>query len=265
MHLHAGAAVVAATMLLALPSTTIAGGEWPDGPNKKWFQSLQRPDNDKHPERQLDSKSLSCWGIADTVKTKFKVEAGDEKYPEDRRYAWLKEQWVDPARKDRPRSRARRAALSLPAGRYDPVLCNNYCRSTHLWISEAGRGCIPARSPHWRQFRTSRLPTPTYMYRGLRSRGPSGCASPFVKRKSIRSLTSIERSCTMKRLVIASFVIGVLAVPVQALAQQAPAGSPAPFNGLVWDPPAQEYVVSGATNQPSATNHPRRHHSRSST
>jgi|SRR4051812_25372244 hypothetical protein len=33
-------------------------------------------------------------GIADTVKTKFKVEPGDERYPEDRWYAWLKDDWV---------------------------------------------------------------------------------------------------------------------------------------------------------------------------
>ena len=55
---------------------------------------LQRPDNHLNPHRQLDSKSLFCCGIADTVKTKFKVEAGNERYPEDRWYAWLKEQWV---------------------------------------------------------------------------------------------------------------------------------------------------------------------------
>jgi hypothetical protein len=69
----------------------------------------------------------------------------------------------------------------------------------------------------------------------------------------------------MKRLAIVSFVIGVLAAPVQALAQQAPAGSPEPFNGLVWDPPVQEYVVPGPTVQPSPTHHLRRHHGRSAT
>jgi hypothetical protein len=69
----------------------------------------------------------------------------------------------------------------------------------------------------------------------------------------------------MKRLAIVGFVIGVLAAPVQALAQQAPAGSPEPFNGLVWDPPAQEYLVPGATNHPYATDHPRGRHSRSGT
>jgi hypothetical protein len=42
MHLLAVAAVVAAAMSLALPPQAIAGGEWPDGPNKEWFQGLQR-------------------------------------------------------------------------------------------------------------------------------------------------------------------------------------------------------------------------------
>jgi hypothetical protein len=85
-----------ATILVALcfvcPSASYAGGEWPDGPNKSWFQQLQRPDNDKNPHR--DARSRSCCGIADTVKTKFKVEPGDERYPEDRWYAWLKDEWT---------------------------------------------------------------------------------------------------------------------------------------------------------------------------
>jgi hypothetical protein len=40
------AAGVAAMALLLLPSELRAGEEWPDGPNKNWFQNLQRPDND---------------------------------------------------------------------------------------------------------------------------------------------------------------------------------------------------------------------------
>ncbi len=93
MH-RAIAAAMAATTLLALPTSLLAGGEWPDGPNRIWFENLRRPDNHLHPERQLDSKSLFCCGIADTVKTKFKVEPGDHRYPEDRWYAWLNDQWT---------------------------------------------------------------------------------------------------------------------------------------------------------------------------
>src|SRR5205823_1951242 len=49
--------------------------------------------NAKHPYR--DEKSLFCCGVADTVKTKFKVEPGDERYPEDRWYAWIKDEWLE--------------------------------------------------------------------------------------------------------------------------------------------------------------------------
>ena len=88
------AAVFVACNGLTFPSNLLAGSEWPDGPNKAWLEKLERPDNHLNPHRQLDPKSLFCCGIADTVKTKFKVEAGNERYPEDRWYAWLKEQWV---------------------------------------------------------------------------------------------------------------------------------------------------------------------------
>lgn len=47
----------------------------------------------------------------------------------------------------------------------------------------------------------------------------------------------------MTRLAILSLIIGLLVAPMQALAQQAPAGSPPSFNGLVWDPPVQNYGV----------------------
>jgi hypothetical protein len=84
----------AALVASVLSSAAFPRGEWPDGPNKQWFESLQRPDNDKHPERQIDPKSLSCCGVGDTVQTKFKVENTGGQYPEDVWYAWLKESWV---------------------------------------------------------------------------------------------------------------------------------------------------------------------------
>jgi hypothetical protein len=87
-------AALAAMVLLALSpaSVVLAGGEWPEGPNTAFFKNLQRPDNDMHPYR--DGKSRFCCGIADTVKTKFKVEIGNAKYPEDTWYAWLDDQWT---------------------------------------------------------------------------------------------------------------------------------------------------------------------------
>jgi len=58
MRLTLAAAALAAALSTAVPAH--AGGEWPDGPNQ----------------------------------TQFKVEPGNEKYPEDVWYAWLKDQWV---------------------------------------------------------------------------------------------------------------------------------------------------------------------------
>jgi hypothetical protein len=91
MHLRSTAAALAAGIAFGVPPDVSAGGEWPAGPNHAWFENLQRPDNDKNPQR--DKKSRFCCGVADTVKTKFKVEPGDEKYPEDRWYAWIKGEW----------------------------------------------------------------------------------------------------------------------------------------------------------------------------
>ena len=87
------AAATAAVFSFACIATTAFGrGEWPDGPNKAWFESLQRPDNHLNPQR--DAKSRSCCGVADTVKTQFRVELGDSKYPDDRWYAWFNETWI---------------------------------------------------------------------------------------------------------------------------------------------------------------------------
>ena len=43
------AAILVASVNLVLSTELLAGGDWPDGPNKHWFQGLKRPDNAKHP------------------------------------------------------------------------------------------------------------------------------------------------------------------------------------------------------------------------
>ena len=105
----------------------VAGKEWPDGPNKKWLESLERPDNGKHPERQLDPKSLSCCGVGDTVKTKFKVEnQATNAIPKIVWYAWLKDEWVRvPPEKIVPDFAPDGRALSVSARR---VRSNASCR-----------------------------------------------------------------------------------------------------------------------------------------
>ena len=67
--------------------------QWPDGPLKRFFQHLQRPDNHLRP--QYDENQLtSCCGASDVVDTKFKVEPGNGPDPEDTWYALLKGKWV---------------------------------------------------------------------------------------------------------------------------------------------------------------------------
>jgi hypothetical protein len=66
--------------------------EWPDGPNKRFFKGLQRPDN--HLRQWDDNQPVTCCGEADMVKTRFKVEAGNGFHPNDIWYAWLEEKWV---------------------------------------------------------------------------------------------------------------------------------------------------------------------------
>jgi hypothetical protein len=54
----------------------------------------------------------------------------------------------------------------------------------------------------------------------------------------------------MKYLAVLSFVIGLLAVPIQAQAQQHLLGAPESWNGLVWDPPTQGYAAREAAKYP---------------
>ncbi|MGA9336916.1 MAG: hypothetical protein WBV66_04530 [Pseudolabrys sp.] len=79
---------VTAPLAAALLSAAVAhaGDAWPDGPNKRFFESLQRPDNYKRPDQ--DEHIKSCCDTGDVVKTKFKVEASNSAYPEDSWFAW---------------------------------------------------------------------------------------------------------------------------------------------------------------------------------
>ena len=69
-------ALLAAAISLVFSTAGLTHSDWPEGPHKEWLQNLHRPDNDAHPSRKFDHKSLFCCGAADVVKTKFKVETG---------------------------------------------------------------------------------------------------------------------------------------------------------------------------------------------
>jgi hypothetical protein len=61
-------AALAAGVFLGLQTIGLAH----DGPHRAWLERLMRPDNDRHPERQHDRKSLFCCGEADIVKPNSK-------------------------------------------------------------------------------------------------------------------------------------------------------------------------------------------------
>jgi hypothetical protein len=86
------AALLTGALAIMGAQSACAHSEWPDGPHKEWFQSLQRPDNHLNPRR--DEKSRYCCGMADVVDTKFKVESSGGAYPQDTWYAWLNGSWV---------------------------------------------------------------------------------------------------------------------------------------------------------------------------
>jgi hypothetical protein len=88
----AGLASDVPDLVPAWPETKPPKREWRDGPIKDYLHHLQRPDNGKHPER--DKYARSCCDAGDTVKTKFMVEPGGGRRPDDRWYAWLNEKWV---------------------------------------------------------------------------------------------------------------------------------------------------------------------------
>jgi hypothetical protein len=86
-------ALLAAAISLVFSTTGLTHEDWPEGPHKRWIESLQRPDNYKNPQR--DKLTRSCCGAGDVVKTKFRVWRDSHvRYPEDRWYAWLNDTWV---------------------------------------------------------------------------------------------------------------------------------------------------------------------------
>jgi len=60
--------------LILAPALAFAH-DWPDGPNKEFFQSLRRPDA----WHGLSDFDRSCCGPGDIGKTKFKVAPGTER------------------------------------------------------------------------------------------------------------------------------------------------------------------------------------------
>ena len=124
-------AVLAAAISVVFSTTGLPHGDWPDGPHKLWIESLQRPDNQKNPQR--DELTRSCCGAGDVVKTRFRVLRDDNAlYPEDRWYAWLNETWVlippDKILPDyAPDSQAYLFVWAVRLGEFDPLSDDIVC------------------------------------------------------------------------------------------------------------------------------------------
>ena len=59
MSFRLDAAALAACISIAFSTVAFPRGEWPDSPNRAWFENLQRPDNHLHPYRKIDPKSVA--------------------------------------------------------------------------------------------------------------------------------------------------------------------------------------------------------------
>jgi hypothetical protein len=88
-----------ASLLITSPALALFFGSpvdppdgWPNTPLSRYFKGLQGPDN--HLRQWDENQPMSCCGIADTVKTKFKVEPGGGPHLEDTWHAWLDNAWV---------------------------------------------------------------------------------------------------------------------------------------------------------------------------
>jgi len=79
-------------LLLTTPVQAEPPKQWPAGPLRNYFEQLQRPDNNKR--SHTDGDLRSCCGAGDVVKTRFRVEAGNNKHPDDVWYAWLHGKWA---------------------------------------------------------------------------------------------------------------------------------------------------------------------------
>ena len=87
--------IIAAALMITADADAYARGEWPDGPNKNWFETLRRPDVSE--SQGLPHKSLFCCSEGDVIRTRFKsrptpirtIPIRFENW-----YAWLDNNWT---------------------------------------------------------------------------------------------------------------------------------------------------------------------------
>jgi hypothetical protein len=89
--------VLAALLVVQAPFNLLAH-EHPPGIDSEFLNTLERPDNHKHPSRGKAPGSTSdarlCCTDQDAVKVKYRVERTSGEYPQDIWYVWFKDTWT---------------------------------------------------------------------------------------------------------------------------------------------------------------------------
>jgi hypothetical protein len=116
---------IAGILATLATSSTLVASDWPDGPNKDFFQKLQRPDVWEPWDGDSNSyPGRSCCGPGEVVKTQFRVVPADATHPLDAWFAWLKNNWVQIfPRQDRPRICTGRQSLPVRDARRQGQRC----------------------------------------------------------------------------------------------------------------------------------------------
>jgi hypothetical protein len=83
--------------LLALHAPCISlAHDHPPSIDREFLNTLERPDNHKHPSRSSAGthNSLLCCTDQDAVKVRYRVEREGSQYPQDVWYVWFNETWT---------------------------------------------------------------------------------------------------------------------------------------------------------------------------
>jgi hypothetical protein len=88
--------IILAALLVMQASCNALAHDHPPGIDSEFLNTLERPDNHKHPSRKTPGthNSLLCCTDQDAVKVKYRVERQSSTYPQDIWYVWFKETWT---------------------------------------------------------------------------------------------------------------------------------------------------------------------------
>jgi hypothetical protein len=89
--------IILVVLLVIQASWSALAHDHPPGIDREFLNTLERPDNHKHPSRNAPGSthnSLLCCTDQDAVKVKYRVERASGTYPQDIWYVWFKDTWT---------------------------------------------------------------------------------------------------------------------------------------------------------------------------